>query len=71
VTIGYGSKALDLTIRNAPGGAPSENGSGGGHGITGMRERAALFGGSLEAGPRADGGFEVHAVLPYDENRSQ
>jgi hypothetical protein len=36
-----------------------------------MRERAALFGGSLEAGPREDGAFEVHAVLPYDEDRSR
>jgi signal transduction histidine kinase len=30
-----------------------------------MRERVALFGGSLSAGPRSDHGFEVHAVLPY------
>ncbi|MEU7894785.1 sensor histidine kinase [Nonomuraea sp. NPDC049152] len=38
--------------------------SGGGHGITGMRERAELLGGSLEAGPREEGGFEVRARLP-------
>jgi signal transduction histidine kinase len=31
-----------------------------------MRERAALFGGTLTAGPRAGRGFEVHALLPYD-----
>jgi signal transduction histidine kinase len=36
-----------------------------GHGVTGMRERAALLGGSLRAGPR-DGRFEVHARLPLD-----
>jgi len=36
----------------------------GGHGIIGMRERAALCGGSLEAGPTADGGFRVTATLP-------
>jgi signal transduction histidine kinase len=34
------------------------------HGIIGMRERAAMFGGSLSAGPRPDGGFEVLARLP-------
>jgi signal transduction histidine kinase len=34
------------------------------HGIIGMRERAAMFGGSLTAGPRPDGGFEVRACLP-------
>jgi signal transduction histidine kinase len=36
-----------------------------GHGITGMRERAALYGGTLAAGPLPDGGFEVRARLPY------
>ena len=37
---------------------------GSGHGILGMRERALLLGGSLEAGPRAGGGFRVVAHLP-------
>jgi signal transduction histidine kinase len=32
-----------------------------------MRERAALFGGTLTAAPRNGHGFEVHAVLPYGE----
>ncbi len=35
-----------------------------GYGLAGMRERAALVGGRLEAGPRAGGGFRVAAVLP-------
>jgi signal transduction histidine kinase len=35
-----------------------------GHGIRGMRERAAAVGGSLTAGPLAEGGFEVRATLP-------
>jgi signal transduction histidine kinase len=39
----------------------------GGHGLAGMRERVAIFNGSIEAGPRADGpGFVVRAVLPLD-----
>ena len=35
-----------------------------GHGIIGMKERVALFGGHLEAGPRADRGFRVAATIP-------
>ena len=38
--------------------------TGGGHGLIGMRERAALYGGTLEAGAQTDGGFAVRAVLP-------
>ncbi|MDZ5620175.1 sensor histidine kinase [Nocardioides bizhenqiangii] len=38
-----------------------------GHGLAGMRERAAFVGGSLEAGPVPEGGFRVRAVLPTPE----
>jgi signal transduction histidine kinase len=48
-------------------GHPGANGngraSGGGHGVAGMVERAAAFGGTLEAGPRPAGGWEVAATL--------
>jgi signal transduction histidine kinase len=37
----------------------------GGNGLIGMRERALVFGGTLEAGPRPAGGWQVRATLPF------
>jgi signal transduction histidine kinase len=45
------------------GAVPSPSGPAG-HGLEGMHERVALFGGALHAGPRQDGGWAVHARLP-------
>ena len=39
---------------------------GGGHGLAGMRERAGLFDGAFEAGPRSSGGFAVRVTLPTE-----
>ena len=38
-----------------------------GHGLRGMRERAAMLGGAVSAGPREQGGYRVSAILPYPE----
>ncbi len=46
---------------------PGEFKDGTGAGLAGMRERAAAFGGSLEAGPRSSRGWRVRAVLPLPE----
>jgi signal transduction histidine kinase len=45
-------------------GLSGTNFSGGGRGVPGMRERAALFGGTATAGPRAGGGWQVSATIP-------
>ena len=62
VTVSYGADAVDLEVLDD--GAGSPNGYGGGHGLVGMRERVALFGGRLDAGARPGGGYRVHAHLP-------
>jgi signal transduction histidine kinase len=69
VLLGYRADALELTVTDTGDGATAPVPTPGGHGLVGMRERAALFGGTLTAGPRGDHGFEVHAVLPYGEAR--
>jgi signal transduction histidine kinase len=71
VTVGYRPQALELTVVDSGDDAAGERPAGvpGGHGLVGMRERAAMFGGTLVARPRADRGFEVNAVLPYSEGR--
>ncbi|MFC0534065.1 sensor histidine kinase [Phytohabitans kaempferiae] len=64
VTVGYGREELRLTITDAGGATRSVSGATGGHGLVGMRERAAMFGGRLTAGPEPGGGYRVAAALP-------
>jgi signal transduction histidine kinase len=74
VSLYYGEAALVIEVRNngctpntqAAGERPGRDwlGHGGGHGLIGMRERAALLGGHFKAGPTASGEFLVTAALP-------
>jgi signal transduction histidine kinase len=83
VRYGPGSVTLEITddapSRSAAPGARAGAGRSGepgdavaapagtGHGIIGMRERVAVFGGEFTAGPRPGGGFRVFARLPFPE----
>ena len=65
VQIRYVSDWLELEIADDGRGEGAMNGiGGGGHGLVGMRERATLYRGELEAGPQNGGGFSVRARLP-------
>jgi signal transduction histidine kinase len=63
VHIRYGSDSLELEIADDGTGTSSPVASGG-HGLVGMRERVALYGGRLDAGQRPSGGFAVRVLLP-------
>jgi signal transduction histidine kinase len=68
VRVAYLSDALELTIRdNGEGGSEETVKASTGHGLIGMRERVALFGGELEAGSSAVGGFTVRSRLPLSQ----
>jgi signal transduction histidine kinase len=62
VLVRFAPGALELEVTDD--GAGAADADGGGQGLVGMRERVALFGGELEAGPRSDGGYRVRARLP-------
>ncbi|MGK5641766.1 sensor histidine kinase [Streptomyces sp. URMC 126] len=71
VRVAFRPHELELSVTDDGRPAPRRRGTvpanpvpSGGHGLIGMRERARIYGGSLAAGPRADGGFEVRLTLP-------
>ncbi|MEV2273242.1 sensor histidine kinase [Nonomuraea africana] len=68
VQLTYRQDRVTVEVRDDGGGTPPQEGAptvgSGGYGLIGMRERVALHGGTLTAGPQADGGFAVVADLP-------
>jgi signal transduction histidine kinase len=75
VRVGYVEDAVTIEVSDDGPGAPEAGlvwaeTTRGGRGLAGMRERVALFGGELRAGPRPDGGFTVRARLPLGDGAS-
>ena len=64
VIVRYGDGAVELLVADDGRGVSDGTAESGGHGLVGMRERVAVYGGELEAGPRPDGGFALRARLP-------
>jgi signal transduction histidine kinase len=64
VTVRYERGAVEVEVADDGLGRDSAPSAGGGHGLIGIRERVGLYGGTLDLGPRPEGGFHVRARLP-------
>jgi signal transduction histidine kinase len=74
VVLRYGERDLEIEISDDGAGRDAANGErpalvSGGHGLAGMRERVAIYGGVLKAGEREAGGYSLRARLPLDQTR--
>lgn len=69
VLVQWRADAIELDVSDDGRGAAAGS-DGLGQGLRGMQERAAMFGGSVSAGPRAGGGFRVRARLPFPQPRT-
>ncbi len=64
VVVRYRPDAIELVVSDDGRGVTDGSSDGGGHGLVGMRERVAVYGGELESGAMPEGGYRLHARLP-------
>lgn len=68
VTLRYRDRTVEIELVDD--GSAEASATNGGHGLVGMKERVAIFGGELSAGPRPEGGFGLRARLPLGRDWS-
>jgi signal transduction histidine kinase len=65
VTIGHDGDRLEIEVTDTGGEPGAGTRTGDGRGLIGLRERLAVYGGTLEAGPRIGGGYRIRARIPW------
>jgi signal transduction histidine kinase len=66
VTLAYGDDDVQVEVADTGGRSGAAAATGAGRGLIGLRERLAVYGGVLQAGPRLSGGYRVHARIPVE-----
>jgi signal transduction histidine kinase len=69
VALRYDEDGIDVEVADDGTAPSSSNGDGAGHGLAGIRERVAVYGGDFAAGRRPEGGYAIRARLPYAAER--
>jgi signal transduction histidine kinase len=66
VAVEYGTDQLRIDVANTGGAPRASAATGNGRGLVGLRERLAVYGGTLHSGPSPSGGYRVHAHIPLE-----